>query len=76
MAIVEIETGLVLTLPDHNTALLLSDSDAAEMAAQICESVATRFFHRRFSGGEIEIEGNIEGGVVMKVKRNMEQGMI
>ena len=76
MAVVEIETGLVLTFPEHSAALLLSDSDAAEVAAQICESVATRFFHRRFSGGEIEIEGNIEGGVVMKIKRNLDQGMI
>lgn len=74
MAVVEVESGLQIAFPEHGTGVQLSEKDAVETAAAICEAVMSRY--DSFSTEEVFISGEVGGEITVRIKRNLDRGMI
>lgn len=81
MATVEIESGMLLSFPDHGVGVSLSEQEAAEVAATICEAVITRrgvYGRAEYTSptGDVEIRGSAGDGITLTIRRAYGGGII
>lgn len=70
------EYGMVLTLEDHNLALVLSERDALDLVALIAETVSHRRGDMNSSNGEVMLVGADDGTITVTVKRHLGMSII